>query len=38
VSHDRFGDRRDHFRDFRRDDSYGTYTCEFGNSPIRYCE
>lgn len=41
VSHDRFGDRRDHFRDFRRDDSYGSYTCEyplFGNSPVRYCE
>jgi hypothetical protein len=41
VSHDRVGDRRDHFSDFRRDDNYGSYACEyphFGNSPIRYCE
>ncbi|RCW77679.1 hypothetical protein [Phyllobacterium bourgognense] len=40
VSHDRFGDRRD-FRDFPRDDNYGSYTCEYphlGNSPTRYCE
>ncbi|UXN58418.1 hypothetical protein [Phyllobacterium zundukense] len=39
VSHDRFGDRRDHLRDFNRDDNYGS--CEyphFGNSPTRYCE
>ncbi|MBB3148946.1 hypothetical protein FHS21_005394 [Phyllobacterium trifolii] len=30
ASHDRFDGRRDHFRDFRRDDNYGycdPYSC-----------
>lgn len=41
TSHSRIADRRDHFRDFRRDDNYWGpyYSCEYPfrwNSPLYY--
>ncbi|CAN7259682.1 hypothetical protein LJR231_001133 [Phyllobacterium sp. LjRoot231] len=41
TSHDRIADRRDHFRDFRRDDNYGYYFCEYPyrwDYSVDYCD